>query len=133
MATGNENKGKSTWRKWLIIVVLILILGSVVTLLIFNFTYSEGNRAGVLIKFSKKGYIFKTYEGELNLGGVGNLPGTAQMNQVWLFSVKDQPVADSLMTMEGKKVSLHYKQVLKNTWWNGETDYFVDGFKVLGQ
>ena len=128
-----SNEGKSKLRKWILILVVVIILVNVVTFLVCNFTYSEGNRAGTLIKFSKKGYVFKTYEGELNVGGIGNVPGTAQMNQTWLFSVRDQPVADSLMTMEGKKVSLHYKQVLKNMIWQGETDYFVDGFKVITQ
>ena len=127
-----EKSWKSTMRKVLFGLLILLGLAFVLSFFIFNFTYSEGNRAGVLMKFSKKGYIFKTYEGELNIGGVGNVSGTAQMNQVWLFSVRDQATADSLMTMEGKKVSLHYKQVLKNMDWQGETDYFVDGVKVIG-
>jgi hypothetical protein len=129
----NEGGWKQKLRKALYIFLGIVVLVLVASVFILNYTYSEGNRAGVLMKFSKKGYIFKTYEGDLNIGGVGNVSGTAQMNQVWQFSVKDQPVADSLMTMEGKKVSLHYRQILKNLWWQGETDYFVDGVKVIGQ
>ena len=131
MATTTDDKSKFGFRKWIIILIVVLVVINVIVLFIFNFTYSEGNRAGVLMKFSKKGYVFKTYEGELNIGGVGNVSGTAQMNQVWLFSVRNQATADSLMTMEGKKVSLHYRQVLKNMWWDGETSYFVDGYKVL--
>ena len=127
-----QSAWKSTLRKVLYGVLILAGVAFVASFFILNFTYSEGNRAGVLMKFSKKGYVFKTYEGELNIGGVGNVSGTAQINQVWLFSVKDQPVADSLMNMEGKKVSLHYKQILKNMWWQGETDYFVDGVKVIG-
>ena len=72
----------------------------------FNYmaVYSEGNRAGKLIKFSKKGWLFKTYEGELNQGGVANpVPGTAMVNQIWKFSVKKDAVADELMKMEGKE------------------------------
>jgi hypothetical protein len=110
----------------------VIILAVVITFLIFNYTYSEGNRAGVLVKFTKKGYVFKTYEGELNLGGVGNIPNTAQMNQSWDFSVKEQSIADTLMHLEGKKVSLHYRQIVKNMVWQGETDYFVDGVQVIG-
>ena len=128
-----EEKGwRSKLRKGFYYFLGALVILFVLSFFIFNFTYSEGNRAGVLMKFSKKGYVFKTYEGDLNIGGVGNVSGTAQMNQVWTFSVRDQAVADSLMTMEGKKVSLHYRQVLKNMWWQGETDYFVDGAKVIG-
>ena len=122
---------KSSGKKWIFILLLlvVVILGAIY--FVFNFTYSEGNRAGVLIKFSKKGYVFKTYEGELNIGGLGNVPNTAQMNQIWDFSVSENTVADSLMKFEGKKVSLHYREVIKNLVWDGETKYFVDGVKVI--
>ena len=128
---GSDYGKKSSAGKWLFIIFAILVLITAITFLIFNYTYSEGNRAGVLIKFSKKGYVFKTYEGELNVGGVGNIPNTAQLNQIWDFSVKDQAIADTLMHLEGKKVSLHYRQILKNMKWQGDTDYFVDGVQVL--
>jgi hypothetical protein len=122
---------KSPVRKVLLILLALVIVGFGVTYLIFNFTYSEGNRAGVLIKFSKKGYIFKTHEGQLNIGGLGNVPGTAQMDNHWEFSVRSNAVADTLMLLEGKKVSLHYREVIKNLPWDGETKYFVDAVKVI--
>jgi hypothetical protein len=118
-------------RKIIIIVALIILVITAITFLIFNYTYSEGNRAGVVVKFSKKGYLLKTYEGELNMGGMGNLPNTAQQNMLWNFSVKDQVVADTLMNLEGRKVSLHYKEIIKNMPWQGETKYFVDGVKLI--
>lgn len=102
-----------------------------ITFLIFGYTYSEGSRAGVVVKFSKRGYLLKTYEGELNMGGMGNLPNTAQMNMLWNFSVKDKAIADTLMNLEGRKVSLHYKEIIKNMPWQGETKYFVDGVKLI--
>ena len=129
----NPTGKKPKWRKWLFIFLAVVVGVTAIVFASFNYTYSEGNRAGVLVKFSKKGYIFKTYEGELNMGGVGNLPNTAQVNQIWLFSVSNRAVADSLMNMEGKKVSLHYRQISKNMPWQGETNSFVDGFKVLGE
>jgi hypothetical protein len=128
-----EKKSGFSIRKLLFGVLAFLILALVIAYFICGITYSEGNRAGVLIKFSKKGLAFKTYEGELNMGGIGNIPNTAQMNQVWDFSVIDGPTADSLMQLEGRKVSLHYRQVLKNMFWQGETEYFVDGAKVINQ
>ncbi|MCW5909314.1 MAG: hypothetical protein KIS94_15715 [Chitinophagales bacterium] len=131
-----EQKSSSVagfFKKAGLFLVGILLIGSVVTLLVFSFTYSEGNRAGVLIKFSKKGYVFKTYEGELNIGGMGNIPNTAQMNVIWQFSVKDKAIADSLMGLEGRKVSLHYKEKIKAMFWQGETNYFVDGVEVLNE
>jgi hypothetical protein len=124
-------EAKSSGRKIIIISSLIILVVISLTFLIFNYTYSEGNRAGVVVKFSKKGYLLKTYEGELNMGGMGNLPNTAQMNMQWNFSVNDQAVADTLMNLEGRKVSLHYKEIIKNMPWQGETKYFVDGVKLI--
>jgi hypothetical protein len=118
-------------RKIIIIISLIVVVITGLFFLIANYTYSEGNRAGVVVKFSKKGYLLKTYEGELNMGGMGNLPNTAQMNMLWNFSVNDQAVADTLMNLEGRKVSLHYKEIIKNMPWQGETKYFVDGVKLI--
>ena len=65
------------------------------------------------------------------MGGLGNIPNTAQMNQIWEFSVMDHAVADTLMQLEGRKVSLHYREVVKNLFWQGETHYFVDGVKTI--
>ncbi len=122
---------KSSGRKWILILLAVVVAGLGITYLIFNYTYSEGSRAGVLIKFSKKGYVFKTFEGELNIGGMGNIPNTAQVNSIWTFSVRDNATANAMMKLEGKKVSLHYKEVIKNLVWDGETKYFVDGVKVI--
>ncbi len=118
-------------RKVIIIISLIIVVITGLFFLIANYTYSEGNRAGVVVKFSKKGYLLKTYEGELNMGGMGNLPNTAQQNMLWDFSVKDQAIADTLMNLEGRKVSLHYKEIIKNMPWQGETSYYVDGVKLI--
>jgi hypothetical protein len=110
------------------VVVLLLIFGGVY--LYTQFTYSEGNRAGVLIKFSKKGNVFKTYEGEVNQIGLSQTPQTGLMNNIWDFSVKDQATADTLMRLEGKNVSLHYKEIKHAFSWQGETNYFVDRVEV---
>jgi hypothetical protein len=118
-------------KKFLWILLFILVIASVIMYFVFNYTYSEGSRAGVLIKFSRKGYLFKTYEGELNLGGVGNIPNTAQFNQIWVFSVNDGSVADTLMKLEGHKVALHYREIVKAMPWKGETNHFVTGVEVL--
>src|SRR5215217_2291549 len=129
----DQRKKGSSFKKFLTYLFLFVIVALVAFYFIASFTYSEGNRAGVLIKFSKRGYVFKTYEGELNQGAMGNVPNTAQFNQLWEFSVSDNAVADSLSTMEGKKVSLHYHQVIKNMPWDGETEYFVDGAQIIDE
>lgn len=128
-----DNK-KSSFLKWVVLIPLILLL--VWGLSDFAESYisdEDGYRAGVLYKFASKGLVFKTYEGELNIGGVGNIPNTAQMNQIWDFSVKNQRTADTLTHLEGRKVSLHYRKVLKSMFWQGETKYFVDGVQVINQ
>ena len=107
-----------------VILILVLSLGSYYAYT--QFTYSEGNRAGILIKFSKKGNIFKTYEGELNQIGIAQTPGAGLMNNIWDFSVKDATTADALSRLEGKTVSLHYKEIKHAFFWQGETNYFVD-------
>jgi hypothetical protein len=126
MAETKSSGASGILKKILVGIVFILVLALVITFLVFNFTYSEGSRAGVLMKFSKRGYVFKTYEGELNTGGVGNIANTAQVNQVWNFSVKEEGFADTLHLYEGKRVILFYQQKIKHLPWQGETDYFVN-------
>jgi hypothetical protein len=111
--------------------IILFLLFGIGTYFYFNYDYSDGNRAGNLVKFSKKGYIFKTYEGELNLGGINPMPGNTIANNIWVFSVKDENVAKKLMEMEGKTVRLHYIEKVKNLPWQGESKYFVDDVKEV--
>jgi Phr family secreted Rap phosphatase inhibitor len=112
---------------------LVTLLGVAVVLTILfiianvTFTYSEGSRAGRLIKFAHNGYVFKTYEGEINLGGVTNAAnGSMMMNYMWDFSVVDKAVADSLSTLEGRDIRVHYKEKLARLPWRGDTKFIVD-------
>jgi hypothetical protein len=109
---------------WFIGISIVIII--IFTLINVTFTYSEGNRAGRLIKFSHKGYLFKTYEGEMNLGGINSVNGGVLVNNMWLFSVTDNAVADSLSKLEGKDISLHYKEKMATLPWRGDTKYIVD-------
>jgi uncharacterized protein YxeA len=118
-------------KKAALILLAILVLIICGYYMYTQFTYSEGNRAGMLIKFSKKGNVFKTYEGELNQIGLNQSAQTGLMNNIWDFSVKDQATADSMMNMEGKNVSLHYKEIKHAFSWQGETNYFVDHAVVV--
>ncbi len=118
-------------KKFGLILLGVIALGSIIALLVFGYTYSEGTRAGVLMKFARKGFIFKTYEGELNIGGIGNIPNTAQGNIIWTFSVKDQSVVDKLKTLEGRKVSLQYEEIVRAMPWQGETNHFVIGAEQI--
>jgi hypothetical protein len=116
------------WGRILLWTILgVLLVGGGYVYFNYGAVFSDGYRDGTLIKFSRKGYIFKTYEGELNQGGIANNTGTALANQIWHFSVKDKAVAEKLNALGGKVVRLHYKQYNKNFFWEGETNYLVDG------
>jgi hypothetical protein len=119
------------FKKILIGLAVLCVAGGLLFYFISGYTYSEGNRAGLLIKFSRKGYLFKTYEGELNLGGLQPKAQTVGVNMIWHFSVRDKKVAEKLMHYEGKYVSLHYREVIRNFFWQGDTRYFVDGVEEI--
>ena len=105
--------------------ILLLVL---YTMFLLWWSYSEGERAGVLQKFSKRGWICKTYEGELAMYVVG---GVAP--QIWNFSVRDEAVAGQLRAAVGQQVRLHYAEHRGlPTDCFGETDYFVERVEVVG-
>ncbi|TKS61769.1 MAG: hypothetical protein EWM72_00171 [Nitrospira sp.] len=109
-----------------VMVTLGIFVAAAYLMIAFNWSYSDGNRAGYIQKFSKKGWLCKTYEGELAMTTV---PGVAPV--LWEFSIWDKQVADDLSRVMGKRVILHYKEYryLPTTCF-GETDYFVDRVEV---
>ncbi|MBA2610605.1 MAG: 6-phosphogluconate dehydrogenase [Bacteroidetes bacterium] len=111
--------------------LLFVILFLFIYYFICGITYSEGTRSGVLIKVSKKGYVFKTFEGELNIGGVNQGEGTFMPMTIFKFSTTKKPIYDSMENYQGHKVVLKYRQVVKNFFWQGETDYFVDHVSLV--
>jgi hypothetical protein len=112
--------------KWA--VALLVLAVAVYLVVIFNWSYSDGDRVGYLQKFSSRGWLCKTYEGELAMTTV---PGVAPV--IWTFSVQmwDEPIARQINGLLGKKVVLHYREFryLPSTCF-GETPYFVDGVKA---
>ena len=113
---------------WIILLV-ILVLGSFIYWKYF-FTYSEGYRAGLLQKFSKKGNIFKTYEGEMILSSVRSSNNMAIASEKFFFSVKDKEVAKKMEQIQGEYIVIHYKEKKGTLPWRGETKYLVDSVKV---
>ena len=95
----------------------------------YFYTYSEGYRAGLLQKFSRKGTIFKTYEGELILSSVTGGNNVVIASEKFFFSVKNDSLAAQLDTMQGNMVSVHYKQKNAPLFWRGDSPYLVDGVK----
>lgn len=124
-------KNRSKFKKFAGITILSLIIIWFIYYFICGITYSEGTRSGVLIKVSKKGFVFKTFEGDLNVGGVSQGEGTIMPLTIFKFSTRKKEVYDSLSAYEGKRVVLKYRQVIKNFFWQGETDYFVDSVSLV--
>ncbi len=92
----------------------------------YSFTYSEGNRSGLLQKFSYKGTIFKTYEGELILSSIKSNQDVSLASEKFYFSVPDKALAEKLLHLEGTMVVLHYKEKNGTLSWRGDTRYLVD-------
>ena len=92
-----------------------------------NWSYSTGERAGFLQKVSNKGWICKTWEGELSLVA---MPGAAP--EKFLFTVRDEAIAQKISAAAGKRVTLNYEQHkgLPSTCF-GDTDYFVVGITEI--
>jgi hypothetical protein len=108
-------------------ILSMLVLAPIALLALYTFAaltwnYSSGYRAGTLMKFSRKGFICKTWEGEVQQAVV---PGVAPV--IWQFTVRDDSVASKMASMLGSKVSLHYNQHLGvPTSCFGDTGFFVD-------
>jgi hypothetical protein len=120
------------WVKRFFVVLLILgILGTGGYLWVCNWTYSDGTRAGALIKISRKGVVWKTYEGQLNLGGFRAAGDDGLSGNIWEFSVWDGDIYKELQKYEGQKVILHYRQKYKAMPWQGKTDYFIQSVEVV--
>ncbi|SNR52042.1 6-phosphogluconate dehydrogenase [Lutibacter flavus] len=107
-------------KKFLIGFIGIVVLGLVLYFsVIYYITYSEGYRAGELVKFSHKGIMFKTWEGEISQG--------VSEAQIFTFSVEDKEkeVIKSLQDLQGKDVKLTYKERFGTFPWLGDTKYFI--------
>ena len=123
------------WRlikKYFIIGLFLIGLSGMGYYVFAGMTYSEGTRSGVLIKISKKGVLFKTYEGELALSGVGGyMFNPKEQGNVWAFSVKDKSVYQKMDQFEGRAVALDYKETFRTFFWWGETRYFITDVKPI--
>jgi hypothetical protein len=96
----------------------------------YFYTYSEGYRAGLLQKFTRKGNIFKTYEGELILSSVTGGNNVVIASEKFFFSVPEKDLANKLDTLQGRTVIVHYKQKNGRLVWKGDTPYYVDSVRL---
>lgn len=113
---------------WLAAVpLLLLVLFGLYTWFVLSWSYSEGDRAGYIQKFSKKGWLCKTWEGEL---AMVTMPGT--LTEKFYFTVTDDAVAQTLNQHLGKKVTLTYDEHIGiPSSCFGDTGYFVTAVKDI--
>jgi hypothetical protein len=111
------------------VIVVIALLVAAYTWVVLSWSYSDGERAGYVQKFSRKGWLCKTWEGDL---AMVNLPG--QPAEIFSFTVRDDAVAAQINTLVGKRVALHYDQhVGIPTNCFGDTSHFVDGIRAVDE
>ena len=110
-----------------VVVIVPALLMAAWTAIALSWHYSAGNRAGFIQKFSQKGWICKTWEGEL---AQVNLPGASQ--EKFLFTVRDDIVATEITRLMGSRVSIEYQEHrgIPGSCF-GDTDYYVTGVKGL--
>jgi hypothetical protein len=121
-------KKRSIWRRILAITLIVpIVLITLYTIFVLNWSYSTGERAGYVQKFSKKGVLFKTWEGEL---AMVNLPGTTP--EKFYFTVWEDSIAHSINALMGQQVVLTYDQHvgIPGSIF-GETEYFVVGVRPV--
>jgi hypothetical protein len=107
-----------------LVVFVFLVIGFAV--MIANYTYSEGFRAGTIVKVTKKGFVFKTTEGELNVGGIQ----ARDASSIWHFSVAGSTHDEVVKQLEAaalsnQRVKLYYEEKLFKFVPRGDTKYIV--------
>jgi hypothetical protein len=109
---------------------VILIIGGIFIYWKYFYTYSEGYRAGLLQKFSSKGTLFKTYEGEMILSSVSSSRDVAIASEKFLFTLANKELVRQFDTLQGDVVIVHYKQKNATIFWRGDSPYLVDSVKI---
>ncbi|HTF15491.1 MAG TPA: hypothetical protein VK643_12575 [Burkholderiales bacterium] len=113
-------------RVFAVLIALVLLVSGYF-LFVFNWSYSEGERAGWIQKFSSKGWLCKTWEGEL---AMVSMPGS--MSEKFFFTVWDDSTAEEINKVMGKRASLHYEEKVGiPTTCFGETRYYVTKVSVV--
>jgi len=138
MTTETTSRTPSRWAgavkktkrilNWTLSILVILIV--IFIYFKYFFTYSEGYRAGLLQKFSNKGVLFKTYEGELILSSVSSTANVALASEKFIFSVGKKNVSIQYDTLQGKNVIVHYIEKKGTVPWRGDSRYIVDSIAV---
>ena len=120
---------RKVWMLLLAILVLPIVIFSLWAWVTLGWVYSTGDRAGYVQKLSKKGWLCKTWEGELNMVS----PPGSMTPQIFAFTVPSDSLAAILMQDMGKRVSLTYEEHrgIPSSCF-GETGYFVTNVRIMG-
>jgi hypothetical protein len=121
-------KKTKRFLNWVLAILIIFI--AIFVYIKYFYTYSEGYRAGLLQKFSNKGIIFKTYEGELILSSVASTSNVALASEKFQFTVLKKNVNIMYDTLQGKNVIVHYIEKKGPLPWRGDSRYLVDSIAV---
>lgn len=117
------------------IIIAILLIGFALMTYFYFGTYSEGVRSGVVVKVSKKGFLFKTYEGQLNLMTFGASKSNNIVAETFDFSVPTYEVnvikVLEEVSLSGERVSLHYVEKFVTFPWRGDTKYLITNVERL--
>jgi hypothetical protein len=135
--TFGERVKSTTKRVVKIILISVIIVGTAVFSFYYWGVYDEGVRAGNVLRISKKGILFKTYEGQLNLQTFGALKGASPIMESFDFSVdgsNEQVIKDlEDVALSGERVNLHYIKRYARFSWRGDTKYFITKVERLGK
>lgn len=124
--TGKEIMNKAVKVVVLLIVAMFALFAGYV-MIVLNWSYSKGERIGYVQKFSQKGWLCKTWEGELQM-----LPVPGALPEKFLFSVRDKALIGKINSSMGKKLALSYEQHIGiPTSCLGETEYFAVDARAL--
>ena len=124
--TGGEIKKKAI-RISVLLIITVVVLCAGYVMIVLNWSYSKGERIGYVQKFSEKGWLCKTWEGELQI-----LPVPGAMPEKFLFSVRDEILISKINASMGKKLALSYEQhkgVPTNCF--GESEYYAVAARPL--
>ena len=126
-AVSSPRRGPSRLKLAFWLLVVPLALAAAYFAIVLSWNYSSGERAGWVQKFSRKGWLCKTWEGEMALV---TMPGA--IPEKFLFTVWDDKVAEQINRVVGKRVTLHYQEkVGLPTTCFGETRHFVTGVAAV--
>jgi hypothetical protein len=119
-----------------VLLIILVVLAGIFAFMYFG-VYDEGVRAGTVLRISKKGMVFKTYEGQLNLQSFGALKGATPFAETFDFSVernKPEVVRElEAVALSGERVNLHYVKRYMAFPWRGETKYYITQVEREGE